>query len=65
MRHKNKIKGFILLLFLFSFSAFAADEATGDETQTNEEAIETDNKTASKPLQERSFTPSQVKRIEA
>ncbi|MGB0940766.1 MAG: DUF3530 family protein [Marinomonas sp.] len=65
MRHKNKIKGFILLLFLFSFSAFAADEATGDETQTNEDAIETDNKTASKPLQERSFTPSQVKRIEA
>lgn len=65
MRHKNKIKGFILLLFLFSFSAFAADEATGDETQANENTAGTENTPASKPLQERSFTPSQVKRIEA
>lgn len=63
MRHKNKIKGFILLLFLFSFSAFAADEV--DEAQTSDDTAETVNKATSKPLQERSFTPSQVKRIEA
>ncbi len=67
MRHKNKIKGFILILFILPYLAFSAGESAEDTPQTaNEETnnIQTEQapKKASLP---RSFTPSQKSRVEA
>jgi len=67
MRHKNKIKGFILILFILPCFAFSADEAAeGTSQAANEETDNTQAEQAPKkaPLV-RSFTPSQKNRIEA
>ncbi|OUR76347.1 hypothetical protein A9Q77_03740 [Marinomonas sp. 42_23_T18] len=67
MRHKNKIKGFILILFILPYLAFSAGESNEDTPQTaNEETDNTQTEQAPKkaPLV-RSFTPSQKSRVEA
>jgi hypothetical protein len=60
MRHQNKIKGLILILFILPFFALSADEAPEESPQTTKEGSK--EKKESLP---RSFTPSQQNRISA
>lgn len=64
MRHQNKIKGFILILFILPFLAFSADEASEEVPQTTEEEKEV-SKQVEKEALPRSFTASQLIRINA